>query len=351
MSFTIFGFSVQVRTSFLVVTAIMGFYHAGDGQFNPGLAIEWVAVATFAVLVHELGHAFAFRRYGRQSTIELAGFGGLTRPAKGGEPLSAGRDAIVTFAGPGFGFLLALVVWGVQLLLSEIPGSGLNAGDAAFGEPFMAILFRDLMWVSAGWSVLNLIPMLPLDGGLLLRNLLSRRLGAQAEEPALIISMIIGGIAAYVAWRYDQTWSASLAIWLAVSNAQSLLMRRSFTNKARHFETLREGSQALERGDFAAAKKAAKQVLSENAHGDLEAAAIHIALIAQLGEGDPEGALAALDLLGKRHLDPRLFTMVVEAYLKKGDLANATSVAERQARQFGDESSMLLVKAAGVTPS
>ena len=84
------------------------------------------AIVVFvSILVHELGHALAFRRYGTASRIVLYHFGGLAIPEESpwGESqwrLSDDRpernEIVISLAGPVAGFLLAAVVIGAVRL-------------------------------------------------------------------------------------------------------------------------------------------------------------------------------------------------------------------------------------------
>ena len=78
--------------------------------------IAWVAVVTASILVHEAGHAIAFRRFGHEAEITLTGFGGLTagRPRVGHPPLSNGQHIIVSLAGPAAGLVLGLLALTIQ---------------------------------------------------------------------------------------------------------------------------------------------------------------------------------------------------------------------------------------------
>ena len=66
---------VTVRSSFLIVAALIGFLGVGSIEQT----IAWIFIVFVSILIHELGHAFTARRFGSQVAIELNGFGGLTR--------------------------------------------------------------------------------------------------------------------------------------------------------------------------------------------------------------------------------------------------------------------------------
>jgi stage IV sporulation protein FB len=110
------------------------------------------AVILVSILVHEQGHALAGRAFGLGvQRIVLHGLGGLCQF----ERAPADREGLVTsLAGPAAGLLLAAACWGALL--------GLEGGDS----PSIAVDFlAQGMWINLIWSLFNLLPMFPLDGG------------------------------------------------------------------------------------------------------------------------------------------------------------------------------------------
>ncbi|MDQ1515474.1 MAG: stage sporulation protein, partial [Actinomycetota bacterium] len=149
LGFNLFGFPTRVDASFLLIVGLIGYDGTGSH-----LAI-WVAVAVVSVLGHELGHAVAARLMGATASISLAGLGGLTRSTRA-EPLGRGESAVLTVAGPLAGILLGLpVLYAVRTL-----------GWPSWTDGGYAL--RSAAFTTLGWSALNLLPMLPLDGGHLL---------------------------------------------------------------------------------------------------------------------------------------------------------------------------------------
>lgn len=202
---------VSVRFSFFVLAGLLAYGRMGE----PVLLVEWLVVVAFSVMAHELGHAMAFRLFGHGSHITLHGMGGLTQ-STGGPPLTHLQNAFVSVAGPLAGFGVALLVALASYALPRL-----------FGWQIPDRLLLDLLWVNIGWSIINLFPIVPMDGGHLMQNLMRHRLGARAEVPALVISLAFalaaGGAALYAGW----TWSLIMVIWFAASNATTLFeMRR-----------------------------------------------------------------------------------------------------------------------------
>jgi Zn-dependent protease len=204
MQFRLFGFPVRVDVSFLIVVAMLG---AARGDL--WLVLLWVAVVFVSILVHEAGHAAVARAYGCRPSITLFAMGGLTQWS--GEPrLSHLRHVAVSLAGPVAGFALGGVVLAAS---SALPPE----------SPFLAQLaVRDLLWVNFGWGLLNLLPVLPLDGGQVLRSLLHAARGREDDRLPLKISVFVGGFAAVLALYAGMLWATMLAGLITWSNWSSL---------------------------------------------------------------------------------------------------------------------------------
>ena len=124
-----------------------------------------------SVVVHELGHAVAARRYGiRTRSIVLFMFGGVAQIAK--DPPTPGAELAVAAAGP----LTSLALGGLFAVVNP-----LAAGSA------LGAIIAYLAWVNAGLAGFNLIPGFPLDGGRMLRALIWRITGS-LERATLIAS-------------------------------------------------------------------------------------------------------------------------------------------------------------------
>jgi Zn-dependent protease len=167
--FVLFGTPVRVEPTFFLVAVYLSL-----SQREVGLMVAWVAVMFVGILVHELGHAMAYRAYGRGSAIVLWGFGGLTFSKTGLRP---GQHVLVSLAGPITG-----------LLLLGLPAWWLDRTDAVEGATADAILGM-VVFVNIFWSVINLLPVLPLDGGNIARDLLTVVTKRPAERPARYLSI------------------------------------------------------------------------------------------------------------------------------------------------------------------
>jgi Zn-dependent protease len=192
---------VLVQPWFLLVVALIG------PRDLAGLAL-WLGAATLGVLAHELGHAVAARRFGLAPEIELHGFGGTTRWTSSVE-LPPGRRILITAAGPAVGLTL-----GAASLLA----AWLLSGSA----PMVGRALWYLVWVNLVWGVLNLLPVLPLDGGQIVSTALQARWGPGGRRAAAFVSLVVCAGLAVAALVAGWLWSAIIAAVLAVGNIQSL---------------------------------------------------------------------------------------------------------------------------------
>lgn len=129
-----------------------------------------------SILVHELGHALTAKHFGKRVEIVLQAFGGYAAYSGGGR-LSRFQSFLIIAAGPAIQILL-----GVAALILVIQVEGLS--------PYGKYFFVKLCQVSIIWAVLNLIPVLPMDGGRILETLL----GPQRLRLTLQISIAVAVI-------------------------------------------------------------------------------------------------------------------------------------------------------------
>jgi Zn-dependent protease len=175
LSFRLFGFPVRIHPLFWLVTLLMG-NSALQEPDNPLLTLAiWVGVVFVSILVHELGHGFAYRWYGADGRLWLYWFGGLA--VSSNRPARPWPSIVISLAGPAAGFLLAGFVYGSNL-----------AANWRDNNPHAHELYWQMMWVNIAWGVVNLLPVLPLDGGQACREVCRLFRLRRADATALKIS-------------------------------------------------------------------------------------------------------------------------------------------------------------------
>jgi Zn-dependent protease len=180
LHFRVLRFPVRVHPWFWIATILLN----GNNllRIGPEFLLAWVAVAFVSILVHELGHALTFRRFGADADIVLYAFGGLAIPTH--TIAGRGRRILVSLAGPGAGFLLCGLVYVSDLAFGW-------SRPAVVRDPtdlLPAFLYRQLIWVNLVWGVFNLLPVFPLDGGQIARELCGMRWGPRGKRISLKIS-------------------------------------------------------------------------------------------------------------------------------------------------------------------
>jgi Zn-dependent protease len=225
LNFPLFGIPVRVHPLFWLMAVILG---AGSNRDARGLVV-WVGVVFVSILVHELGHAVAMLHYGMYPWITLHGFGGLTssNPSyrSGSHSSSTGAQVLISLAGPLAGFLLAGLVVGVLYLLHHevvlLRGGPLGVWFGFEGFPSLELseFFYDLLMVNIFWGILNLMPIYPLDGGQIARELLAAFNPRLGILQALVLSTFTAVALALIAIIYWKSlWTGLFFGYLAYTN-------------------------------------------------------------------------------------------------------------------------------------
>ena len=187
LRFRLLRFPVRVHPLFWLGAALLGANYLDAG---PEYLLIWVAVVLVSIVVHELGHAVVLRRFGTESQIVLYIFGGLAVPwaAVSGR----GRRILVSLAGPVAGFLLYGLIYASNRAFAW---ATLPNGLPANGVPLW-FLYQMLIFVNLYWGILNLLPVYPLDGGQVSREVCVHVWGTRGRRTSLKLSIAVAGLIA-----------------------------------------------------------------------------------------------------------------------------------------------------------
>lgn len=239
VKFNLLGFPVRIHPWFWLMTLFLGMH----SESAPGL-ILWIAAVFTTLMVHEMGHALVMRMYGIHSQIVLYAFGGVTVPVSsyGNRQLRGRDDALISFAGGGLQFCLAALIWGLYVFHAppSMPGgiTGENLWnllwypcrtpieDWGIAGHYAHIFLAYVYLVSIIWGVLNLLPILPLDGGQIAREFFTWLWPRDGVSITLMVSIVIS--VAIAAWMVmgEMVFNAVLFGALAYSNYQQLSQPR-----------------------------------------------------------------------------------------------------------------------------
>jgi Zn-dependent protease/CBS domain-containing protein len=171
------GIPLRVHATFpLLVAWIALMQWRDDGDVAATVAVVALILLVFTIVVlHELGHAMAARRYGVATRdITLLPIGGIARLER--MPKEPKQELVIAVAGPAVNIVLA-VLFALGLLATG--GFGSMAEYAALLEadqPFELRLWLVRLVAINLWLVaFNILPAFPMDGGRVLRALLAMR--------------------------------------------------------------------------------------------------------------------------------------------------------------------------------
>ena len=191
--FKIGGIPLRLQPSWLFAVAIFTTLFQGRYAATASLPVSWglglltTLLLFTSVLLHELGHALMALREGvRVLSITLFHLGGIARIEK--ECSTAMGSLRMAAAGPLVGGLLALAML-------------LSAASISEDQAWLTLLLSQVGLLNLMLGLFNLLPGLPLDGGLILKALVWQFSGSQkrgvevasASGRALSILMIVAG--------------------------------------------------------------------------------------------------------------------------------------------------------------
>lgn len=203
LSWRMFGTPVRVKIWFWLFMGLFGYLmlqqlwdRRGAQFFFINLGI-WIVCGFVAVMVHEIGHITAGRIFGLPGVIILSGFGG----GAVGEYARAHRwqRIIIAASGPLFAFALYAIVYVLAPTISTRIQVMRNTDLADhLNWAFQFITFQLVFW-----NVLNLPPILPMDGGMIFKDVIGYAIGKYDFIVATIVSILLAfGIVAYSLYKW-----------------------------------------------------------------------------------------------------------------------------------------------------
>jgi Zn-dependent protease len=159
------GIRLDMHVTFpilLVWAAFSGM--AATGTLLGGMAEVLFIGALFAfVVLHELGHALTAEQYGvRTRSILLLPIGGVAQME--GMPQEPIGEVAVALAGPAVNLVCAALLYPLAFAAGTLSAAG-------------GLFVMGLFWANLTLALFNLIPAFPMDGGRVMRAILSSKLG------------------------------------------------------------------------------------------------------------------------------------------------------------------------------
>lgn len=164
---------IRIHPLFWLVAGLIGWL-ASQSTLGTGL---WAVVILFSVLIHEFGHALTATLFGQSAEINLVALGGETQ--RRGPPLKFWQEFFVVFNGPLSGFIL----FGISYYLIKQTTEETSL--------IWRYLLTISMYVNFYWTLINLLPIQPLDGGRLLCIIFEGCFGLTGLKIALFLGVLL----------------------------------------------------------------------------------------------------------------------------------------------------------------
>lgn len=205
---------ITIYGTFWLFSALIGFVNSNSFLGT----LIWTVIIFVSVLFHEFGHALTALIFGQHPHIELVALGGLTY--HDGERLPFWKQFFIVLNGPLFGFLL----FGITTFLLSIPSLAKGSFESVL------LLTKS---VNLFWTIVNLLPVMPLDGGQLLRVVFEKILGLKGFKYSLFVGIFISIAICLISFLYQQFFIGALFFLLAFQNYNTVRRTRHLTESDR----------------------------------------------------------------------------------------------------------------------
>lgn len=304
---------VRIHSVFWLMGLLLGWLISESLQ---GMII-WMGIIFVSVLIHEYGHALAAMAFGQSSRIDLIAFGGLTT-RKGGS-LKLWQEFVVVASGPLAGLLLCFAAYCLK---------GIGSIDKHL---YLSYIVSSFFAANLFWTITNLLPVLPLDGGSLMRILLQALFGLKGIKAAFFLSMAFAGILSVLCLLQGSLLLGSFFVMFLFDNYRSWQQARSMTEddkKTQWHQLFYEAEQDLKAGLRQTAFDKFMQVKNQT-----QAGLLHMAAMQHLAEiyADQGYFAEAYELLAphkKRWDGPTLFLLEWVCY-NLGDYSQAADLGNQ----------------------
>lgn len=240
---------IRIDPLFWLLAFGLGFYYSGS---IPGTLI-WGAIVLISVLFHELGHALTARLFGQQASITLTFFGGVTK--RDGPSISKWKEFLIVLNGPLAGFLLAVIALKLSTLSTVV------------NHPTLQTSLNITYAVNVFWTVINLLPIQPLDGGHLLMILFQGIFGFRGIKIAYFLSGLLAALLGFVFFFFHQVFLGAILLIFAFDSFRSwkssLIMSKVDHNESLQ-EEVKEAEQSINNGNISDAKVKLQNILEKH---------------------------------------------------------------------------------------
>ena len=283
------------------------------GQGSLLQMVIWEVIIFVSVLFHEFGHALVATLFKQKCRIELVAMGGVTFFE--GIKLKAWKQFLITLSGPGFGFFLGSVAY---LLLRVIPQQ----------TGFIPVFLVNMQAINWFWSAVNLLPILPLDGGQLVRIVLEKFFHAKGVRYAFFFSMTISLISSVVLFLVSNFFGGIIFFLFAYESFEGFRRTKGLTENDQNEQLKQEMMEAellMQKGEKEKAFALFEKIKQESKEGMLFSLAVQYLAFLQYERGQKKESYEALKEI-KEKLGPEGICLLHRAAFDENDNALVTQL-------------------------
>lgn len=310
---------IRIYPFFWFLIAIIGWTSSGGSLLHTAI---WAVVILYSVLIHEYGHALTALAFGQEAHIELVGLGGVTH--REGPKLKPWQEFIIILDGPLAGVLLLLVAYAILLF---------------FGEKLSSTMLYALeitVYANIFWTVVNLLPIHPLDGGRLFSIILESLFGVRGLKIALFLSGIFA-IAISILFFYTGIYlGGALFILLAFESYRAWKSSMAVSEKDQDDslqELLKQAELDLHQGKETAGREKLDLIRETAGQGVIYNKATEYLAGVLINQGLFREAYALLTPIEKK-LSPEALRLYHLAAYKSGSLKDAVVIGDKAYQNY-----------------
>jgi Zn-dependent protease len=217
---------VRLNVTILLLPALFVLPSAMNGDYASAASSMWILLVAFcSVLLHEFGHIFASRKVGGETgNIVLTAIGGAATI----DPIfkRGAHEIFVALAGPAVNLTIISVAGPLYLLLDAF----------GFEGDLIHKVTKDIFYVNSVLAIFNLLPLYPMDGGRVMRGIMSEFMDLRTATRIVVgFGCLLGLLVAYVGFAtgiYGLTIIGLLMPILGMSEMRAVEKRYASENDA-----------------------------------------------------------------------------------------------------------------------
>jgi Zn-dependent protease len=292
---------ISIHPFFWIFAFLLGFFIS---QSLIGTFI-WVGIIFISVLFHEMGHALTSIIFKQKPKIQLVALGGMT--SYEGKNLNYLKQFLIVLNGPVFGIILFLIA--SALLYFNF-----------FTNQIVVAALKNIQMVNLFWSLVNLLPILPMDGGQLLRIFLESIFKERGFKMSLLVGFVFAFILALAGFAFRYYLFGAIFFLFAFQSFDMYRKTKNISKKDRDPDLVNLLNQAeiyYQQKNYEKAKETFSKITNKTNKGMLFITATHYLAIIEYHQKNYKKAYELLLLIENDVSDDTIYILHKLAFENK----------------------------------